>query len=226
MNSESIQIIHRNEEFIVVYKPNGMNFHSEDNAGLAVLVKEQLSVDQLYPVHRLDKLTSGLIVFALTVEAAKIFGGLFESNKVKKTYLAISDKKPKKKQGMIKGDMERSRRKQWILKRSMDNPAITRFNSWNLTGGMRLFVVKPLTGKTHQIRVALKSLGAPILGDDTYGGNVSDRGYLHAYRLSFNFNGESFEFIADPKQGEEFRSDEYFQLMQNEELLDYLKDGV
>ena len=66
---------------------------------------------------------------------------------------------------------------------------------------MRLFRIRPETGKTHQIRVALKSVSAPILGDERYGGSAADRGYLHAWRLSFEHDGELFDIALPPAEG-------------------------
>jgi len=104
--------------------------------------------------------------------------------------VALSDRKPTKSQGRIAGDMERSRRGSWRLLRSAANPAVTHFRSWGLPGcrkGMRLYVLKPETGKTHQLRAAMKANGAPILGDPLYASaedaRLEDRCYLHATAL-------------------------------------------
>jgi len=117
----------------------------------------------------------------------------------------ISDKKPKKKQGLIKGGMEKSRRSMWKLTKNKGNLAITQFFSFAFENGKRLFVIKPHTGKTHQIRVALKSLGSPICGDPLYADKTEvanyDRGYLHAYQISFNLKGEVHNFTAPPSEG-------------------------
>ncbi|MDX1796800.1 MAG: pseudouridine synthase, partial [Hydrogenovibrio sp.] len=171
----------RNEHFVVIDKPAGMNFHSEAAAGLVVQVQAQLGVDALYPVHRLDKMTSGLVIFALDKSTAQAFQQMFENRLVAKYYLAISSEKPKKKQGWIKGDMLPARRGSWKLAPTKTHPAITQFTSVSTRPNERLFLVKPHTGKTHQIRVALKSIGAPIAGDVRYANAQSakeeDRGY-------------------------------------------------
>lgn len=73
--------------------------------------------------------------------------------------------------------------------------------------GCAYFHIKPKTGKTHQIRVALKSLGSPILGDALYGAALADRVYLlHSARLSFEYAGQSWIFSALPQQGSRFDS--------------------
>lgn len=204
------EIIEQNIDFIVINKKAGVNFHDEGDIGKGLFnqVKSQLLLDELYPVHRLDKMTSGLILFAKNKETATSLQVLFTHHEVEKYYLAISDKKAKKKQGLIKGDMTKSRRGSWKLLRTLNNPAITQFFSYPLKGSLRLFLVKPHSGKTHQIRVALASIGAKILGDDIYSSNSSDtdRGYLHAYALRFNLAGKSYQFTAQPEQGIYFKN--------------------
>jgi tRNA pseudouridine32 synthase / 23S rRNA pseudouridine746 synthase len=206
-----MKLIFENNDFAIVTKPAGMNFHSEDQAGFVVLASEMLQ-SKLLPVHRLDKMTSGLVILAKSSEVANDFLKLFESRKIEKHYLAISLRKPKKKMGKIVGDMAKGRRGSWKLLRTKENPAITRFISTPLNDGAILFLVKPYTGKTHQIRVALKSVGAPIAGDIRYAAVEDakdlDRGYLHAYALKFDLNGESYCFRSLPDEGELFLTQE------------------
>ena len=207
-----MNIIFENSDFVLFDKPAGLNFHSEDgDAGFVVLASQQLRVE-LYSVHRLDKMTSGLIILAKSSTIANTFAKMFEKKEIQKFYLALSLRKPKKKQGWIKADMGSSRRGTYKLLKTKENPAITQFISSTLRIGERFFLVKPHTGKTHQIRVALKSIGSPIAGDIRYAqaddAKKEDRGYLHAYALSFVFNNEEFHFICKPNFGERFLSDD------------------
>lgn len=216
-------------DFIVVDKAAGINFHDEGDigSGLHSLVKQQLQNQQqspdekveLYPVHRLDKMTSGLVIFAKTLACAQTFGQLFNDHHIEKYYLAISDKKPSKKQGLIKGDMGKSRRGMFKLLRTMENPAITQFFSYTIANKQRLYLLKPHSGKTHQLRVALASIGAPIVGDPLYySTSKADRGYLHAFALRFNYLGECFEFTSQPSIG-----DFYVNTVMNDQLLEIKK---
>ncbi len=209
-NMRTIRLIFENNDFALLYKPAGMNFHSEEEAGFVVLAKELLKASELYPVHRLDKMTSGLVILAKNRAAAQSFGKMFETREIEKYYLAVSLRKPKKKQGWIKGDMLPARRGDWKLSLAKTNPAVTQFVSAALREGERAFLVKPHTGKTHQIRVALKSLGSPIAGDQRYAHKhealKEERGYLHAYALRFTLNSESFSFVLPPEEGERFLS--------------------
>lgn len=201
-----IDIIDSQDEFLVVYKPANMSFHDEGDIGNGLFnqIKKTHAISELYPIHRLDKMTSGLLIVAKTLAATQKFQTLFNQHKIEKYYLAISDKKPLKKQGLIKGDMKKSRRSAWKLLRTTENPAISQFFSYTISKGKRLYIIKPHSGKTHQIRVALNSLGAPIVGDETYSGTPADRGYLHAYAIKFELNGKSYEYEVLPREGELF----------------------
>ncbi len=205
------EVIYENDSFMVFNKPAGLSFHSEAGEGFVVLAEKQMGL-KLYSVHRLDKMTSGLIVLAKSSKVANSLSQLFEERKIEKYYLAISIRKPKKKQGWVKGDMASARRGSYKLLSTHDNPAVTQFISTALRVHERLFLIKPHTGKTHQIRVALKSLGAPIAGDSRYANadeaKEEERGYLHAYALRFELDGEQFSFMCPPEQGERFLSRE------------------
>ena len=214
------KIINQTNDFVVIAKNTEVSFHDEGElgAGLFSQVKQymlqQFNVTTLYPIHRLDKITSGLLIFAKNYQSAKIFGELFDSHQVEKYYLAISVKKPTKKQGLIKGDMAKSRRGMFKLMRTMDNPAVTQFFSYHIGNKQRLYLLKPHSGKTHQLRVALSSIGAPILGDPLYEACTkkitnapADRAYLHAYALCFEFLGQRYEFVLAPNKGESYLTD-------------------
>ena len=224
--ADNFSIIAQNDDFIVIDKLAPLDFHDNEGvSGLYSLVKQwQLSQSDtrspneqsqvIYPVHRLDKLTTGLVIFALTKQAASTFGVMFERHTIEKFYVAVADNKPKKKQGWVKGDMAKSRRGSFKLLRTMENPAITQFKSVAIEQGKRLYLLKPHSGKTHQLRVALKSVGAPIMGDPIYHSNQSgktdiehtsseniDRLYLHAWVLQFEFNEQRFSFQAHKPKG-------------------------
>jgi tRNA pseudouridine32 synthase/23S rRNA pseudouridine746 synthase len=189
--------------FVLINKPPGLACHRDRDGEPAVLdvLRAQTGIADLHLVHRLDKLTSGLLLVAKGDEAAAALSARFADRRMQKYYLALSDKAPKKKQGTLAGDMVKGRNGSWRLLADRLDPAVTQFFSAGLGGGRRLFLVKPLTGRTHQIRVALKALGSPILGDARYGGAASDRGYLHAYALAFDLQGEAFRFICPPSEG-------------------------
>ena len=145
-------------------------------------------------------------------------------------YQAVSCKKkhPLKKQGRIVGDITPARNGSWKLARTHANPSITQFLSFGLADRYRLCVVKPLTGKTHQIRVALKSVSQPVVGDARYGGEKADRTYLHAYKLIFSFGGQQYIYMTLPLTGGIFSSPECLKqlaMLQEPELLPWPKQS-
>ncbi|MCG7496057.1 TIGR01621 family pseudouridine synthase [Vibrio sp. Of7-15] len=199
-------ILHLDPDFIVINKHPNVSVHKDDgDTSLLIELAKYTQDEQLFLIHRLDKMTSGILLIGRNSEAASQLSQLFSNRLVQKYYLAIGNKKPKKKQGLIVGDMERSRRSSWKLLNSKDNPAITQFFSLPAGEGQRLFLCKPHTGKTHQIRVALKSIGSAILGDPIYSHeSESDRGYLHAYALLFSYAGKDWQFVCPPESGSQW----------------------
>lgn len=214
-----IQLIAQNKDFIIIYKPEGLSFYEDGPRWdlmkiIRYMEKEKIlpEGERIFPVHRIDKITSGIVLFARGRKASNLLGNQFRHKKIEKIYLAISLEKPKKKQGIILGDMIKDRRSKWKLQHSTTNPSITMFKSFPIITEqgeyLRLFLVKPITGKTHQIRVVLKSLSSPILGDPLYSrpsiARQQDRTYLHAYGIQFKFEGKQYQYIVPPNSGKYF----------------------
>lgn len=200
------QLVYEHADFILVNKPAGVSVHKDDSQQGYVGAWSDLRAEPLWLVHRLDKMTSGLLLLARNQTAAAELSRQFADRQVDKLYLALSRHKPKRKQGMISGDMEPARRGSWKLTRGRSNAARTEFICKNFAPGFNLILCHPLTGKTHQIRVALKSEGSPILGDSRYesDASVSDRGYLHAWQLGFRYHDAEYRLRVDPDSGEFF----------------------
>lgn len=210
-----IDVIEDNASFMVVYKPEGfVTFGQDASPSLLEHLKHQYPNESLYPVHRLDKDTSGLVLIAKTALANKVLSTAFLHKHIKKHYVAICEGKPQKKQGKVVGDMVKSRKGSWKLLRTRSNPAITEFNSYSIAPKRRLYHLRPLTGKTHQLRVALSALSVPILGDERYGtvdaytSIDSDRMYLHALRLVFDYEGQVYDIRCLPKTGKHFLAEQ------------------
>ncbi|MBO1926733.1 TIGR01621 family pseudouridine synthase [Thiomicrorhabdus sp. 6S2-11] len=214
--SDPIKMIYQCDDFIVINKPTGVSFHSEqDNtaSGIVPMCEKQFGIEKLWPVHRLDKMTSGLLILARAATVAEQLNEKFRQRHIEKYYLAIASKKPKKKMGWVKGDLMPARRGSFKLMKTLKNPSITQFISQTISIGeikqtspsLRLFLLKPHTGRTHQLRVVMKSLASPICGDSRYQDSTLakdfDRGYLHAYGLRFEWQGRMIELICNPDQG-------------------------
>lgn len=210
--SQGFSVVAETDDFIVINKAPNVDVHRDgETPGICERVCAALSLPELFLVHRLDKVTSGLLLLAKNTAANQQLSALFRDKNIQKYYLALSDKKPKKKQGWIKGDMTRSRRGSWKLLNSQTNPAVTQFFSAALGDGLRLFLLKPRTGKTHQLRVAMKSLGSPICGDVLYDeadrAQQHERTYLHAFVLDFDYQGQRHHYCCLPTSGALYLSD-------------------
>ncbi|CAA0119316.1 putative RNA pseudouridine synthase [BD1-7 clade bacterium] len=196
-------IIYHHNDWIVVCKPAGFTIQELLEAWQNMLLMT------LHPAHRLDKDTSGLWLIATNAESNRTLSQLFALRQVNKVYVCLTQGKPRRKQGKIAGDMSKSRRGQWKLERTQQNPAITLFRSigTNDTDGLRIVFCKLLTGKTHQIRVAMNANGTPIAGDAIYQPGKADkydRLYLHAWHLGFRYQNHEYRFTMMPNTGERF----------------------
>lgn len=189
------------DDFWVVDKPPGWTVQRSDNAPSILSWLIDVTGEAAFPVHRLDKLTSGLLLVARTKVGNQQLSRAFAERAVTKVYAAISRNKPSKKQGWVKGDMSKSRRGQWKLLRSQTNPAVTYFRTESIAPSVRGFYLYPHSGKTHQLRVAMKALGSPILGDTRYGGDSAERMHLHAWSLSLTFNNQPMFWLSQPAGG-------------------------
>lgn len=201
-SQQSLHIVFDDPRFVVVNKPAGIAVHAHSARTLLDEVREHFASHDIHPVHRLDLATSGLVVFAKTPEANRELCQAFALQRVQKIYLALSTAKAKKKQGWIKGDMQKARGGSYKLLHSQHNPAITYALSFGCEGQPRLWLLRPKSGKTHQLRVALKSWGAPILGDKRYGGAEADTLCLHALAIKFTLAQTDYTFEVKPTAGD------------------------
>jgi tRNA pseudouridine65 synthase len=187
----SIDILHRDDAIVVVDKPSGLSVHRGDDQGttFALNLTRDAIGQWVYPVHRLDRATSGVLVFALSSEYARVLQGSFDNRDVDKTYLALVRGKPPR-HGVIDSPMEKREGGPKV-------EAVTEFETLFMSDVARVSLVeaRPRTGRRHQIRRHLRRIDHPIAGDVNYGKGVENRGYraelglyrlaLHAKRLSF-----------------------------------------
>ena len=190
-----INLVFENNDFLVINKPYGYRVHRVNPMQWGLLeTLESLKNCKLWPVHRLDKDTSGLLIFAKTKEASQIFFELFEKNQVKKKYIFLTDKKIKPDQITFESLIEKFD-DFYMSKKSEEPNSKTVFK--RLSGAqasMTLWQAEPQSGKPHQIRLHAKDNGIAIMGDTIYSGTEHDRMALHAISLSFNFQNQDFNF--------------------------------
>ncbi|MEQ2010326.1 MAG: pseudouridine synthase [Limisphaerales bacterium] len=207
-------VLHEDEHLLVVNKPAGWNTHAPAPfAGEGIydwLRHREPRWADLAIIHRLDKETSGVLVFGKTPLANKSLSEQFEQRQVSKRYLLVTDRPPPKDELVVRGNIARDGERYTSLPAGVDgDPAETRFKRGmrNAERGTWEVTAEPLTGRTHQIRVHAAASGFPILGDTLYGGTPAARVFLHAAEITLNHpaTGEAVTFRAPWNLAEEPR---------------------
>jgi 23S rRNA (cytosine1962-C5)-methyltransferase len=198
-------ILHEDEHLLVICKPAGWNTHAPSPyAGEGVydwLRHREPRWATLAIIHRLDKETSGVMVFAKTKEANRSLTAQFTEHSVAKKYLLVTDREVKRREFTVASHLSRAGEKYVSHPANAGGErAETRFRLLDETGGRTLVEAMPVTGRTHQIRVHAAASGFPILGDELYGGTPSPRVHLHAAELTLRHpaTGQTVTFAAPP----------------------------
>ena len=196
----NLDILYEDKYIIVVNKPSGYISHDDEGNSnkptLTDMVISQLRMKEddavAYPVHRLDKETTGIVIFAKDIITLAYLSNLFESKKITKIYNAIVEGKTNY-EGTINYSIgtDRHVNNKMVIARN-GKPAFTKYELTKLLHGKSLLKVFITTGKTHQIRVHLAAIGHPIVGDTKYGATIpANRTLLHCAEITFkhpNYN--------------------------------------
>lgn len=188
-----LPIIFEDKDILVINKPAGIlshalsKFHNE--ASVASFLRQKLGGKagdiRFGIVHRLDRATSGVMICAKNHPTMSFLQKQFSSHKVEKTYLAIVLGQPKLPEGIIDVPLERNPKMPAQFRPgSGGKSAQTVYKVIQTSEKYSLLELRPKTGRTHQLRVHLKHIGHSIIGDVLYGGEIADRLYLHAWKLS------------------------------------------
>ena len=205
----TLAVLYQDEHLVAIDKPPGLLVHRtqlaarEDEAALQLL-RDQLG-QPVWPVHRLDRGTSGVLLFALSADVASLLGAMFEQGQMDKRYLALVRGWPQPDQGLVDHPLARDpelpsagqtlleAQTRWRVLQRLEWPLVTdgRFP----TTRVALLEAEPLQGRRHQIRRHLKHIAHPILGDATHGKGPLNRAvaqhlglqrlWLHAAELAF-----------------------------------------
>lgn len=203
-----LEILYEDLNVIVINKPAGMVVHPSAGHEAGTLVHAVLGhAPELQGVggerrpgvvHRLDKDTSGVIILAKNDAAHQFLQAQFKSRAAEKTYLALVDGRPPTPEGRVEAPIGRdptNRKRMAVTPSGKGRAAVSEFRTREEYPAHTLLEVWPLTGRTHQIRLHMAFVGAPIAGDRVYGLRKASlalkRHFLHAWRLGLTLPGES-----------------------------------
>lgn len=216
-----IEVIFENENFLIINKPANLLVHPisdkfQEETLIDWLLKYYPEIKKIGPpnrwgiVHRLDKDVSGLLIVAKTEKYFNHFKNEFANKRVEKRYLALVYSQPKSESGIITLPFTRGKNGKIILAKKAPLEKIketwTEYKVVKKFKNFSLLEVKTKTGRTHQIRIHLRSIGHPIVGDKKYlikpfrhlAVNQLNRIFLHAYKLGFyDLEGRWLEFKID-----------------------------
>jgi len=191
---EPLSIVHRDDDILVLNKPSGLlSVPGRDPALFDSLVtRVRMEFPQAFPVNRLDKDTSGLVLMALNKKSHSVIGTQFEKRTTKKLYTAIVWGNVEQDEGLVDLPLALDIAKKPRHRVDFENgkPSQTQWKVLERIAPLstRLHLI-PLTGRTHQLRVHMKALGHPILGDAFYAEGdalaAAPRLLLHAEELAF-----------------------------------------
>ncbi|MDN5342477.1 RluA family pseudouridine synthase [Oceanotoga sp. DSM 15011] len=196
------EIIYENDDFLVINKPSKVSMHPGQGEQMVTIIEgvKYHANDSYDPhlVHRLDKLTSGVLIIAKNKNTSRLLSEIIQSRKAKKYYLTLLKGTLKNKSGELKSlvDSKEAHSEYSVLKEYETN-----------LGFFSLVKVLIHTGRKHQIRVQFSEIGNPVLGDDHYGDRALNREvknnyglrrfFLHAYNLKFNFKNKDYDLTAE-----------------------------
>jgi 23S rRNA pseudouridine1911/1915/1917 synthase len=205
-----LPIIYEDDDCVVISKPQGILTHSKGafnpEASVASWLSHRtadMSGERAGIVHRLDRATSGVMIGAKNAAALKWLQRQFAQRRVKKTYVAIVIGKMDHEEAIIDMPIERNPKAPQTFRVGVNGKlSTTAYRVLKSNDRLSLLELKPTTGRTHQLRVHLKHLGHPIVGDTFYNGEISSRLYLHALSLELTLPNRTRQIFTSelPKE--------------------------
>jgi RluA family pseudouridine synthase len=203
MTGPPVQVLFETDDFLAADKPEGvLSVSQAGEGGLPAHLRDRFP-GKLYPVHRLDRGASGVIVFAKNAAAHRHLNGQFDRREVRKTYLALVDGVPSANRGQINAPLREFGSGRTAVDPRRGKPSSTEWKVAERFDSATLLRVTPSTGRRHQIRAHLYHIGHPILGDLRYGDRARQEGtprlMLHAQSLEISLiSGERVTVEAPP----------------------------
>ncbi len=202
-----MKILYSDDYIVVCIKPVGILSQSDSNGGKSMITElSALYGCEIFPLHRLDKGVSGVMVYAKTKFAAAELSRDIAEHRFKKEYIAVVNGLPDESGEMVDLLFKDSRKnKSFVVKSMRKGVKEARLSYWRITTDENKGVVMVLlhTGRTHQIRVQFASRKMPLLGDKKYGGDTDYNNIaLLSYRLTFNHPKTKEEMIFTADDGE------------------------
>lgn len=189
----SLRIAHDDDQIVVLEKPEGLLSVATDfetRATVHAMLKRQFHNRKVYPVHRLDRETSGVMLFAYTEVARDALKSQFEEHTIDKTYYAIVEREMPLGSGKWESYLEED--DFYFVKTTNDSVrgklAVTHYEVLKAERNRSLLRLKPVSGRKNQLRVHCSEAGHPIVGDKKYGAktNPLKRVCLHAQKITFS----------------------------------------
>jgi len=184
-------LLYEDRALIAVNKPAGVNtqrtpyqFKGTLEYWVTEYFRQQGSAEPARVIHRLDRGTSGVMLFPKHKQAAAWLSKRFHDGVVDKRYLALVSGVPAQENWTVDGPIGKVGTSRYGIM-AEGRSALTEFRLLSTSGGFSLVEARPQTGRTHQIRVHLEATGLPIVGDATYGGAQAERMLLHCASLEF-----------------------------------------
>ena len=189
MTGSAVRVLFENTDYLAADKPEGVVSIAEaGKGGLPELLKDVFP-GRLFPVHRLDREASGVIIYAKSADAHRHLNGQFDRREVRKTYLALVQGAAGPARGLINAPIREFGSGRMGVDVRRGKPSSTEWKVAERLDGATLVRVHPATGRRHQIRVHLYHIGHPIVGDLKYGDQTLQGRYprlmLHALAIEF-----------------------------------------
>ncbi len=210
-----VRVVYEDSHILLADKAPGMVVHADERGGTDTLIAhiqaylyqsgawEPSAAASFAPAlcNRIDRNTGGIVIAAKTAEALRILNDRIKSRELEKRYLCVVHGRPQPAEGLIENYLRRDEMRKQVTLHSTRVPgaktARTRYRTLASSGRLSLVECELLTGRTHQIRAHMASIGCPLLGDGKYGVNERNRPYgefgqaLYAYSLSFHFQTDA-----------------------------------